>query len=156
MKIWGISFELDNGWLEERQPLEINAENNSSDLCFPRDILALTLHVRAAPRMPPHSSVEWEFPVPGSPWMLPCRQQRNVWGHPLPSPSVGPCSHSRSCFLVGCLHGEGERKRELRWFLWQQQGRARRLGDDEEDEAVGIRVSVPLPSCIGHALGFLD
>lgn len=29
------------------------------------------------------------------------------------------------------------------WFPWQQQGRACFLGDDEEGEAVQLRVSVP-------------
>ena len=65
----GISFKLDNGWLKERQPLQMNSENNSCNLCFPRDILALTLYFYTASGMTPHSSTEWEFPALGSYWI---------------------------------------------------------------------------------------
>lgn len=57
----------------------------------------------------------------------------------------GPPSHSRSGFPVGCLHGEGARKREFSRFPWQRQGRACCLGDAEASEAVGLRVSVLCP-----------
>lgn len=84
--------------------------------------------------------------------MLPHKQHKSVCRHALPSPSAGLSSHSKSCFPLGCLHGEGERKKELRRFPWQPQGRAHFLGDDEEGEAGKLRVSAPaqLPPRIGH------
>lgn len=112
----------------------------------------MTLYLYTAPGMTPHSSTEREFPALGSYYMLPHKQHRGVCRRALPSPSAGLSSHSKSCFPLGCLHGEGERKKELRWFPWQPQGRAHFLGDDEEGEAVKLRVSAPpqLPPCTGH------
>lgn len=97
--------------------------------------------------MSPHSSTEREFPglgflldagAPATKESLEARCCRLSLGR--------TSSHPGSAFPVGCLHGEGERKRELRWFPWQQQGRACCLGDGEEREAVSLRVSAPHPS----------
>jgi hypothetical protein len=42
----GISLDLDNGWLKERQPLGIHSETILT--MFPGDILVLTMHFCAA------------------------------------------------------------------------------------------------------------
>lgn len=86
-----------------------------------------------------------------------CGYKGEVWRHVLASPPAVPLPTPGAPFPFGCLHGEGERKREFRWFPWQQQGRACCLGDGEARDAESLRESDPqpqLPPCAGPALGF--
>lgn len=127
---WAISFDLDNGRLKERQPLEIHSENNSSNLCFSGDILASTFLSREG------------ISRPGLLLEAASQATKECLGAHSPPPhaplQVPPPTQGAALQLAVSMV-------KVRWFPWQQHGSACFLGD-EEGEAARLRASVPYPT----------